>query len=308
MYVLRIFGKKWIFLTILVAAIMVLFVRLGFWQLDRFDQKRTYNATLATRWQMAPFDLGVEQLPDDLDEMEYRRVTAQGSFDYANQLVLKGQIYRNAPGNVMVTPFVMNDGRAVLVARGWVPSDRSAPQFWPELEEPADAPMIGLIRPSQAPPAGQPSTPPAAAQTEWYRIDIPAIQAQMPYALAPVWVQQLPEMARPLDRLPVREEPTALDATTHMGYAVQWFSFAVITGFGYIMLVRFRERQAALALRNPAQAVSGEEVHAFAYTPTITPENAEDSARSADGVSHDEPTAENQSAAEKQNTDEKVPV
>ncbi|MFN3980058.1 MAG: SURF1 family protein [Caldilinea sp.] len=304
MYVLKIFSKKWIFLTILVAVVVVLFVRLGFWQLDRFDQKRAYNAMLATRWQMAPLDLGVEQLPDDLDELEYRRVTAQGYFDYANQLVLRGQIYRDAPGNVLVTPFVMNDGRAVLVARGWVPSDRSAPQFWPELEEPADAPMIGLIRPSQAPPVGQPSTPPATAQSEWYRIDIPAIQAQMPYPLAPVWIQQLPEAARPLDRLPVREEPAALDASMHMGYAVQWFSFAVIAGFGYIMFVRFRERQSALALYNSTQAVHGDATSPYLLEPTAIPDDDEQSALSDSETAHNgrsvnEPVEDKQSAATK---------
>lgn len=307
MYVLKIFSKKWIFLTILVVVIVALFVRLGFWQLDRFDQKRAYNAMLATRWQMAPLDLGVEQLPDDLDELEYRRVTAQGYFDYANQLVLKGQIYRDAPGVVLVTPFVMNNGDAVLVARGWVPSDRSAPQFWSELEEPADAPMIGLIRPSQAPPAGQPSTPPATAQSEWYRIDIPAIQAQMPYTLAPVWIQQLPEAARPLDRLPVREEPAPLDASMHMGYAVQWFSFAVIAGFGYIMFVRFRERQSALTLHNPAQASSGDATHPYALEPTAMPDDGEPSTLSNSETVH-KGRSVNENAEEKQIAEAKIPV
>lgn len=302
MYALKIFSKKWIFLTILVAAIAVLFVRLGFWQLDRFDQKRTYNATLAARWQMEPFDLSVEQLPEDISEMEYRRVTAQGYFDYANQLVLKGQTYRDVPGNVLVTPFVMNGGRAVLVARGWVPADRSAPQFWKELEEPADAPMIGLIRPSQSPPAGQPSTTPTTAQTEWYRIDIPAIQAQMPYALAPIWIQQLPETSRPLDRLPVREEPRALDASTHMGYAVQWFSFAIIASFGYIMFVRFRERQSALALHNLAQAPSGDELRSPAHVPTVEQETVTDVAKSDSAVSHGSRAEVNQIS------EKKVPV
>jgi surfeit locus 1 family protein len=114
--------------------------------------------------------------------------------------------------------------------------------------------MIGLIRPSQAPPNGDVSTPPATSQVEWYRIDIPAIQAQMPYQLAPAWIQQLPEEGRPLDRLPVREEPMTLDEGNHLSYAVQWFAFAIIAGFGYIMFVRFRERQAALTLRNPEAA------------------------------------------------------
>lgn len=256
MFIFKIFSKKWILFTIFIGLSMALFVRLGFWQLDRLEQKRTYNATLSARWQQDPFNLSREQLPVDLSELEYRRVTAEGYFDYDNQLVLKSQVYRDAVGVALLTPFVMEDDQAVLVARGWVPLDRSAPQFWPELEEPVGAPVIGLLRPSETLPNGAQSTPPASAQTEWFRIDISAIQAQMPYQLAPVWIQQLPESARPVDRLPVREEPMALDASTHMSYAVQWFSFAVIAGFGYIMFVRFRERQSALALHNPTSAPS----------------------------------------------------
>lgn len=256
MVVLKIFSKKWILFTIFIAGMMALFVYLGFWQLDRHAQKRSYNTLLAERWRQEPFDLNQERLPDDLSALEYRRITADGYFDYANQLVLKSQVYRDAPGIVLVTPFVIDADYAVLVARGWAPGNYSAPQFWPEIEEPPDAPMIGLIRPSQAPPNGAESTPPTTPQTEWYRIDIPAIQAQMPYQLASAWIQQLPEDGRPLDRMPVREEPLALDEGNHMSYAVQWFAFAVIAGFGYIMFVRFRERQAASALRNPGQAVT----------------------------------------------------
>ena len=256
MYVLKIFSKKWIFFTFFVVGMMALFVYLGFWQLDRHEQKRSYNTLLAERWRATPFDLNAEQLPENLDALEYRRVTGTGTFDYANQVVLKSQVYRDASGIVLVTPYVLEDDRAILVARGWAPGEYSAAQHWPELEEPPGASMMGLIRPSQAPPNGQPSTPPAAPQTEWYRIDIPAIQAQMPYQLEPGWVQQLPEAGRPLDRLPVREEPLALDEGNHLGYAVQWFSFAVIAGFGYIMFVRFRERQAALGLRKPEPATA----------------------------------------------------
>jgi surfeit locus 1 family protein len=150
---------------------------------------------------------------------------------------------------------VLAENRAVLVARGWVPFDRSAPQFWPELEEPAGAPLLGLLRPSQTTPGEGPSTP----QAEWYRIDISAIQQQMPYQLEPVWLQQLPEPARPPDRLPIREEPTALDSGTHLAYAVQWFSFAAITGFGYIMLVRFRERRLVAAPHTPHPAADADD-------------------------------------------------
>ncbi len=246
MEILKIFGRKWILLTILVALSMVLFVWLGFWQLDRLDQKRTYNATMAERWHQIPFDLNAVLLPQNLDDLEFRRIQAEGYFDYANQIILKSQIYYDAPGIALVTPFVFAEGRAILVARGWVPADQTSAQSLAQMVEPSGAPVIGLIKSSQAPPNGQPSTPPDTPQAEWFRIDIPAIQAQMPYALEPAWIQQLPETGRPIDKLPIREEPMALNEGNHMSYAVQWFSFALIAGFGYIMLVRYRER---LALR-----------------------------------------------------------
>jgi surfeit locus 1 family protein len=255
MYLRKLFSRQWILWTVAVVLMMALFVRLGFWQLDRLEQKRAYNTTLSTRWHQEPFNLSQEALPAALEGLEYRRVTATGAFDYAHQIVLKSQVYRDAVGIVLVTPFVLAENRAVLVARGWVPLDRSAPQFWPELEEPAGAPLLGLLRPSQSRPGAEtPGAESSTPQAEWYRIDIPAIQQQMPYQLEPVWLQQLPEPARPTDRLPVREEPTALDSSTHLGYAVQWFSFAVITGFGYIMLVRFRERQLAAVPPPPRPA------------------------------------------------------
>lgn len=255
MEILRIFSKKWILVTILIALSMALFVWLGFWQLDRLEQKRTYNTTMAERWRQEPFDLNAEPLPQNLDDLEFQRITADGYFDFANQVIIKSQIYYDAPGIALVTPFVFADGRAVLVARGWVPADQASPQSLAQLEEPAGAPVIGLIKPSQAPPNGQPSSPPATPQSEWFRIDIPAIQAQMPYALEPAWIQQLPETGRPIDKLPIREEPMALDEGNHMSYAVQWFSFALIAGFGYIMFVRYRERLASRPRPDNAQVL-----------------------------------------------------
>ena len=270
MEILKIFSKKWILVTILIALSMALFVWLGFWQLDRLEQKRTYNTTMAERWRQEPFDLNAEQLPQSLDNLEFRRITADGYFDYASQIILKSQIYYDAPGIALVTPFVFADGRAVLVARGWVPADQASPQAIAQLEEPAGAPVIGLIKPSQAPPNGQPSTPPATPQSEWFRIDIPAIQAQMPYALEPAWIQQLPETGRPIDKLPIREEPMALDEGNHMSYAVQWFSFALIAGFGYIMFVRYRERLASRPQLDNAQVTEP----ATQVDPVLTQEQA----------------------------------
>jgi surfeit locus 1 family protein len=119
------------------------------------------------------------------------------------------------------------------------------------LLEPAGVPIIGLASASQAIRGAPVSTPVATPQREWYRIDIPAIQGQMPYQLEPVFLEQMPEEGRAYDALPIRSEPMALDEGNHLSYAIQWFTFALVLGFGYIMLVRQRTRLAAGLIKAP---------------------------------------------------------
>jgi surfeit locus 1 family protein len=133
----------------------------------------------------------------------------------------------------------------VLVARGWLPSGEDRPERWSAHEEPPNAPVIGLIQETQLLPNGNAPTPPAEAQIEWFQINIDAIQPQMPYALLPVFILQLPETGRTINDLPMREEPLVLDEGSHFSYAIQWFMFAVILGVGYIFLVRTQEMRAA---------------------------------------------------------------
>lgn len=244
-----IFSRKWIIPTILVVLGMIGLVRLGFWQLDRLHQKQAYNALLAERWKSAPFDLNANALPSDLAQLEYRRVQAQGQWDYEHQMLVQ-----QAGGYVVVTPLVLGDSRAVLVARGWVPADMLDSPELAQLTEPAGAPVIGLARQSQS-LRGEVSTPAATAQPFWYRIDIPAMQGQVPYKLEPAYLEQLPEAGRSENAMPMRSNPTPLDEGNHLSYAIQWFTFALVLGFGYIMLVRFRTRLAA-GLVKPPQPVA----------------------------------------------------
>jgi surfeit locus 1 family protein len=238
MILFKLFNRRWWWTTLLVIAGVALLVRLGFWQLDRLDQRRAFNSRVATRWQQEPFDLNTNNLPANLDELEYRRVQIEGQFDYSQQVVLLNQTRNDAPGVYLITPLTMDDGRAVLVARGWVPVQQAAPEFWPQFEEPSGAPVIGLIQESQ-PLAG--AEPPAAPQREWFRVDIDAIQRQMPYELLPVFILQLPEEGRSYSALPFREEPLVLSEGNHFSYAIQWFCFAVILGVGYVILVKQQE-------------------------------------------------------------------
>lgn len=241
----RLFSRQWWWVTLIVLLGMTFLVRLGVWQLDRLQQRRDFNEMVYTRWTQEPFDLGAEELPTDLGELEYRRVQAVGEFDYGNQIALKNQQRAGQPGVGLVTPLVLDDGRAVLVARGWIPQADADPAAWGKYDEPAGAPVVSIIQESQLMPFDKPVPIPDAPQQEVFYVNIDAIQPQMPYELLPFFLLQLPEEGRMFDMLPYREEPIRLTEGDHLSYALQWFTFALILGFGYIQFVRLQERRAA---------------------------------------------------------------
>ncbi|HRW11426.1 MAG TPA: SURF1 family protein [Caldilineaceae bacterium] len=249
-------GRRWWFPTLFVIAGVYVLIQLGFWQLDRLQQRRDYNQFVASRWDQEPFDLTDNPLPADLSNLEYRRVELTGDYDYANQIVLKNQFRAQEPGVNLVTPLLLADGRAILVARGWVPLSQSTPDAWPQFEADAGEPIVGMLQESQT-LAG--AKAPEAPQTEWFRVDIDAIQQQLPYELLPVFITQLPEPGRGFEDLPYREIPFEITEGNHFSYALQWFSFALILGVGYIQYMLYTERhRTAPAGQKPQQAAPDE--------------------------------------------------
>jgi cytochrome oxidase assembly protein ShyY1 len=237
------FSRQWWLFTLIVLAAIVVCVQAGFWQMERRQFKHQLNLQMAQKWDMPRFNLNQETLPADLTTLEYRRVEVRGAFDYANQIVLKNDVRGDAPGVNLVTPLVLDDQQAILVARGWIPLAKAAPEFWPEFEEIAGQVVVGLIKESQT-LAG--ATQPQEAQREWFRIDIEAIQPQMPYPLLPAFLAMLPEPGRTEGALPIRTPPPApYDELMHVNYTVQWFIFALIFGFGYLQYLTYDERRRA---------------------------------------------------------------
>lgn len=230
---------------------MAFMAGLGFWQIDRYEERTEYNTLVTEQWESEPFKVNVDELPADVVELEYRRISAEGTFDFENQIALNNQFFGEQPGIQLLTPLVLansGDGpaQAVLVARGWVSYQDSEPEEWPRFDEPAITSIMGLAQETQV---LEGETPPAADERLWHRANIAWINERMPYELLPFFIYQLPEAGRMLDDVPVRINRHPMthlrSPLMHTSYAIQWFSFALIFGFGYTQLVRIQERKAA---------------------------------------------------------------
>jgi surfeit locus 1 family protein len=215
-------------------------VRLGIWQLDRLAQRRARNAVVAARLDGAP--LRLTALPRDTALARYRRVQLAGRYDYAHEIVLAGRSLEGSPGVNLVTPLrVAGSDTAVLVNRGWVysPDGASAePARWRESDS-LDG--TGWVVPLAAPLARQAGSPTHAPALRW--LDRAEVQRRTGYPVLPFEVRLLEETPATSRRTPARLPPPPLDDGPHLGYAIQWFSFAVIAIVGAGVLARNERRR-----------------------------------------------------------------
>ncbi len=185
-----------------------------------------------------------EYLDDPVgEELEYRRVSVSGAFDPAGEVLVRSRTYNSEAGFHVVTPLVIGQGRAVMVNRGWVPLEMDQPPV-SGAAPPAAAEVAGFLRASQSAPALGPADPPEGVLARIYWIDLPRLQAQSPHRLEPFYVQLETQSPPQAGSLPVPVPAPELSEGSHLSYAIQWFSFALIVLVGYGALLRRRRGRA----------------------------------------------------------------
>ena len=240
---------------VLAAAFIVgmcaLCVRLGFWQLDRLEQRRARNAALVRMTALPPLAIDAataDSIRRDPARFINRRVTVRGTYLPAGEVVLRGRAQGGNPGVHLVTPLAAEGGGVlVMVNRGWVPSPDAATVDPAPHAEPGARAVTGLLQeiPSTddggTPSGSRPGSGPA--RVTYRRLDRVALERRLGPTLLPLYVQQLPDSAAPRNpAAPERVPAPTLSEGPHLGYAVQWFSFAVI-GLAGLAILLARERR-----------------------------------------------------------------
>lgn len=220
-------------------------IRLGFWQLDRLSQRRERNAALARAMEAPALSLTPDSLravAENPERFLYRRVAVQGEYDFRGTALLRGRARRGTPGVHLVTPLRIDGSEAaLLIDRGWVPSPDATTVDPRRFRQPGEVALVGYLQLLPSASAGE--ARPLRIELDGYsvptfqRLDRIAYRETYPDSLLPFYLERVDEGdAAPTP--PVGASPPVLDEGPHLGYAIQWFSFAAIGVIGFLIMVR----------------------------------------------------------------------
>ena len=230
--------------AVVALALAALCVRLGSWQLSRWQEKRHANAALRSALAAPPLPLRTLVAPPA--SLAGRRLIAEGSFDETRHVLLSDRWRKEQPGVELLTPLVLADGGTVLVDRGWVPAANGVEAAPNAFAQPGPSRVPGLLVPV---PRGVRAPAwerlPGATPARWSvrALDADTLRARLPGVSAGWVLRALPDSSAPSP--PLREAPEPADDGMHLSYAVQWFLFAAASlAGGAFVIVRGRARSA----------------------------------------------------------------
>jgi surfeit locus 1 family protein len=260
-----VFAPSWA-MTALTVALCVLFVRLGEWQWHKAEWRQAQWSAFARGADRA-VALGSRSTAD---VARFQRIVVRGRYDPRHQFLLDNRTRNGEAGYEVLTPLELDDGRVLLVDRGWVPftgyrsrlpdvrlEASGASRLTGRIDElPAGGLAFGRMAPQGGPHWPKVTSYPAMAQLAGVlaaavpgaRLEprILLLDPDEPYGYVRDW------------------QPPGMPPARYMSYAAQWWLFAATLIVIWAVLSagkKPRPDERAAALGDGEQAPREREVH-----------------------------------------------
>lgn len=205
------------------------FLSLGMWQWHRADYKRGLQKAYAEQSDTRPLSL-VTALTDPF-RYRYFPLSVAGHYLADRQFLVDNQFYQHQLGYYVLTPFLTDDGKTLLVNRGWVA--RAAVNKIAVNE--GHLRLVGRVgtAPSKTFLLGQNIYPGSTWPKKIQAVKLLDLSASLNTPLEPVILLLSPRAENGFTR---NWQPQGLTPEKHMGYAVQWFAFATLLMVLFVVL------------------------------------------------------------------------
>jgi cytochrome oxidase assembly protein ShyY1 len=177
---------------------------------------------------------------------EWQPVLLRGEYLTDEQLLVRNRPHGGTAAFEVLVPFRLDDGRVLMVNRGWVPPGRESPEPESVPAAPSGAvEVVVRVRPGEP----LPSSGRTADEGQVPTINLPFIADRLPTTTAQALELSAYGIMASEDPAP-ETRPVALSAPSedpgpHLSYAIQWILFAIM-GFifiGYIIRTEIMARR-----------------------------------------------------------------
>jgi len=232
-------------LCIIALAIVLGMLRLGFWQLDRAEQKRDIVNQRESRSQQALVPLQSIEIGIKSSDLRFRNVSLIGRYLNNNDIFIDNQVVDGQVGYQVFTPFKLsNSGLIVLIARGWVSVGESR-EVLPKIETNSNQLILqGRLNNAPAKPPLWDEEYSVSQGAVWQYLPISKVADVLEAQVFPLVVELAPDASD--SKTLIRKWPKIDDqwVAIHQGYAFQWFAMAVVFFVAcLVLLVRSTRRK-----------------------------------------------------------------
>ena len=209
--------------SILITATFAFLVSLGFWQLDRADEKRGIEASIKLA-NTGSVELIMEE--GSLKNKEYYEVRLQGKYFSDKQFIYDNQIVNQVSGYYVLTPYALEgQSKTILINRGFIPWNGRRDKL-ADIDIGQDAREIKVLI---SKPIKRMELKPTEIGIQ-FPILIQSIDLQDMASLASVDFSSVIGLLDPSasNGFVRKWEPYTGSIEKHIGYAVQWFLMALV--------------------------------------------------------------------------------
>ena len=205
-----------------------LFIHLGNWQYNKAMQKQALQASFDASLNAAPiaFPTGLS----NYETLKYKTVHVEGTFEPKYAFLLDNMMVQESAGYHVFTPFRLKDSHLlVLVNRGWTPALENHAQL-PVINTPSEMQTLiaKVILPSNkffSLENNKTSNNTQPWPAVWQNLDMKKFANDSGLVVMPIILRLEPSSAGSNF---VRAWPAPVeDLTKNIGYAYQWYGFAV---------------------------------------------------------------------------------
>jgi surfeit locus 1 family protein len=208
--------------TLIAFFMLATLLGLGTWQVERLHWKQNLIATIKTRINTAPVDVASTAL--NVDDADYHHASAFGLFQHDKEMYLASISLKGEGGYHVLTPLRLENGRFLLVDRGWVPYDKKSPFARREGQVFGPVMVKGILRKPRH-HWMQPDNHPA--QNEWYAVDLAAMVKAVNVPEFLPLVLEADATPNP-GGLPIGGQTRIDLPNNHFVYALTWYGLALV--------------------------------------------------------------------------------